>query len=69
MSQGWQWSRQGYLSQRAWIFALAIFLELTGKSREMLKNYLKPHLISDLTTAVRYVGRNRIAEKIVGTSG
>lgn len=69
MSQGWQWSRHGYLSQRAWIFALAIFLALTGKSPEPLGKFLKSHLMSDLTEAVRYSARNRISQRIIAPSG
>jgi len=68
MSQGWQWSRHGYLSQRAWLFALAIFLALTGKPFEQLRSYLKPHLMTDLSKAVGYVGRNRIAERITSSA-
>jgi hypothetical protein len=54
-SQGWQWSRRGYLGRRAWIFALAVFLAATGRSPDQLKSFLKQHLYSDLMKASRRV--------------
>ncbi|MGD0144516.1 MAG: hypothetical protein ABSC92_15290 [Rhizomicrobium sp.] len=58
ISQGWQWSRQGYLRERDWAFALAVFLDLRGQMPETLKKLLKPHLYADLTKAARYLRRN-----------
>jgi len=56
-STGWQWSRHGYLSQRAWVFALAVFLEMRNDSPETVKPFLKQHLYSDLGVALRYLKR------------
>ena len=58
ISKGWQWSRKGYLRERDWAFALAVFLDLRGQSPETLKGLLKPHLYADLKTAARYLVRN-----------
>ena len=58
ISKGWQWSRQGYLRERDWAFALAVFLDLRGQAPEALKGLLKPHLYADLKSAARYLGRN-----------
>lgn len=57
-SQGWQWSRQGYLRERDWAFALAVFLDLRGEKPGTLKELLKPHLYSDMKGAGRYLAKN-----------
>lgn len=57
MSQGWQWTRRGYLSEREWAFAVAIFLRATERRPADLKPYLKRHLYSDLMGAVRRLER------------
>jgi hypothetical protein len=58
MSQGWQWSRQGYLGERDWIFALAIFLHLRSQPLDDVNPFLKSHLVTDLRKARRYLQRN-----------
>jgi hypothetical protein len=58
MSQGWEAARQGYLSEREWVFALAVYLELRQQSSTEAKSFLKPHLYSDLRKAQRYFERN-----------
>jgi len=55
MSQGWQWSRQGYLGEREWVFALAVFLELRAQSSDDVAPYLKSHMLTDLRKARRYL--------------
>ena len=62
---GWRWSRHGYLSQRAWLFALAIFLELRHDATEPLKPFLKAHLYSDLREAVRYVRKRELVGQLI----
>jgi hypothetical protein len=57
MSQGWSTSRLGYLTEREWVFALAVFLELRSGGAEPLAPYLKAHLTSDLKTALRYLNK------------
>lgn len=61
---GWQWSSGGYLSQRAWLFALGIFLELRGEKPDTVKPFLKSHLYSDLKTAIRHLRRRAIIAAI-----
>lgn len=55
--QGWSSSRLGYLSERAWVFALAIFALLRLDPIEPLERHLKPHLYQDLRKAMKYLGR------------
>jgi hypothetical protein len=55
MSQGWSYSRLGYLSEREWVFALAVFLTLKRLPAQQTHRYLKDHLIGDLGKAVRYL--------------
>lgn len=57
MSQGWRSSRLGYLGERGFVFALAIFLELRRQSSEDAKPFLKFHLYADLLKARRYLGK------------
>jgi len=66
VSQGWSVSRLGYLSPRAWIFALAIFLELRSQPDEDAKAFLKPHLFSDLRKARRYLQRRPVLLEPLG---
>ncbi len=56
--QGWQSSSQGYLRERDWVFALAVFLNLKGEEPQSVKESLKPHLYSDLKSASRYLEKN-----------
>ena len=53
--QGWRYSRSGYLRERDWVFALAVFLALRGEQESSLKKRLKPHLYTDLVGAARYL--------------
>ena len=55
MSQGWSYSRLGYLSEREWVFALAVFLTLKRLAPQQTHRYLKDHLIADLGKAMRYL--------------
>ena len=53
-SQGWQTQRNGYLSERTWAFALALFLALKQDGGD-IKRWLKPSLASDVARAGRYL--------------
>ncbi|MGH6872425.1 MAG: hypothetical protein ACREHE_13060 [Rhizomicrobium sp.] len=53
--QGWRYSSAGYLSQRDWVFALAVFRALRDEDTESLKPLLKPHLYVDLQKAAKYL--------------
>jgi hypothetical protein len=58
LSQGWRTSRQGYLRECDWAFALAVFLALRSEPAESLKDFLKPHLYSDVKKTMRYLSKN-----------
>ena len=64
MSQGWQYSRMGYLGERALIFALAIFLELKAERSDEANRFLKSHLVADLGKARKYLSRARLLEAL-----
>lgn len=55
---GWESSQQGYLRERDWVFALAVFLSLRNETPQAVKNSLKSHLYSGLKSAARYLARN-----------
>jgi hypothetical protein len=57
MSQGWSWSRLGYLEQRNWCFALAVLLALRKQASTEARPFLKPHLLVDLGKASRCLAR------------
>lgn len=56
-SQGWKTSGQGYLRERDWALALAVFLDLRGEQPQSLKMLLKPNLYVDMKTAARHLAR------------
>ncbi|HWA90461.1 MAG TPA: hypothetical protein VG889_10525 [Rhizomicrobium sp.] len=60
MSHGWQYARQGYLGERAVVFALAAFLELREQGNEDLRALLKPHLFADLAKARKHIVRRKL---------
>lgn len=57
-SQGWQYQRAGYLSEKEWSFALAVFLTLRGEDPKIALSYLKPSIQTDLKRALRYLARH-----------
>ncbi|MEM6734188.1 MAG: hypothetical protein AAF658_21675 [Myxococcota bacterium] len=56
---GWSMSRQGYLSEQALAYALAVFLELLGIDLRHATRYLDPNPRSYLKRAHRHVRRHR----------
>jgi hypothetical protein len=64
MSQGWQYSRHGYLDERTWAFALAMFLELRNDPAERVQPYLKGYLFAEMNDAIRYLRRRRLLASI-----
>lgn len=54
-AQGWQYNRNGYLTEAEHIFALAIFLGLQAIPVDTAKQHLKPSLRSLLTAAYKQV--------------
>ncbi|MBL6852772.1 MAG: hypothetical protein ISS15_20480 [Alphaproteobacteria bacterium] len=57
-SQGWQTSGAGYLRERDWALALAIFCALRGEDAAALKPWLKDYLFKDVQSAARYLSKN-----------
>lgn len=55
-SQGWAASRSGYLSERSWAFALALFCTL--KAVDLPVTHLKPSLVDPVRKAAHYLKRN-----------
>ena len=55
-SQGWKTQRNGYLSERTWAFALALFLALKDEEGAA-KPWLKPNIATDVAKASRYLAR------------
>ena len=51
LSQGWRYSRLGYLDEREWAFALAVWFALTRRDVVSARRYLKPHLFADARAA------------------
>jgi len=66
MSQGWKYSRSGYLNERAWVFALALFLDLRQQNPDDAKPFLKPHLFADMLKARRSIQKRGIASRLIG---
>jgi hypothetical protein len=57
ISQGWRYSRLGYLDEREWAFALAVWFELGGRDVGLAQRYLKSHLFTDFRTALASLRR------------
>jgi hypothetical protein len=57
-SQGWSLQRLGYLTERHWVFALAIFFSLRGQAIEIAKPFTRDHLFADLRKASAYLEAN-----------
>lgn len=65
-SQGWSTSGQGYLRERDWAFALAVFCALRAEDVASVRQWLKPHLYTDTRNAARYLAKHpRVLEKIM----
>jgi hypothetical protein len=65
MSQGWGYTRLGYIKEREWVFALAVFLALKGLDASAAKPHLKDHLASQLKRTQKYLELNpQILERI-----
>jgi hypothetical protein len=58
ISQGWQMQSRGYLSERDWIFGLAVYVTLRDEDPRLLKTLLKPHLYDGLRKAHAYLAKN-----------
>lgn len=56
--QGWSSSRSGYLSERSWAFALAIFIALKGLPSDVADRWLKDGLVRQVKAASKYLAAN-----------
>jgi len=65
MSHGWQSSRMGYLGERGFTFALAVFLELKGQASDAAKPFLKNHLFSELGKARRHIVKRGLLSAVL----
>jgi hypothetical protein len=65
MSQGWKYSHLGYLGERGFTFALAVFLELKGQSSDDAKSFLKAHLFSELGKARRHIAKRGLLSSML----
>lgn len=65
-SHGWQRSGAGYLRERDWVFALAVFLALRGEQVALLQRHLKSHLYSDVRAATKYLARRPALLEVSG---
>lgn len=57
-SQGWSTARQGYLTERMWCYALAIFFRLRDEDIGQARPFLKSHLYTDLRKATAYLRKH-----------
>lgn len=62
---GWQHERQGYLSEHAFVCAIAIWETLAGRDVLLATPFLKPHLAKDLKAAVKYVQKQGILDQVM----
>ncbi|NQZ07093.1 MAG: hypothetical protein HRT35_08025 [Algicola sp.] len=63
-SQGWKYSRSGYLSEAEHIYALALFMGLRSIPLEDALSHLKPGLKKLLKKAVKEIGKTNIIKEL-----
>jgi hypothetical protein len=56
--QGWSYSRTGYLGENEWGFAIALFLALQNKGTGEIEGCLKPHVLTVVRRAHKYLLAN-----------
>jgi hypothetical protein len=56
--QGWSYARSGYLGESEWGFAVALFLALQDRQPDEVAGFLKPHLVTVVKRAHKYLGAN-----------
>lgn len=64
-SQGWQYNRNGYLSEQEHIFALSIFLQLKGLPIELALKHLKPNLQKLLKKSMKQLSQTTIIQELL----
>lgn len=61
----WQTRRQGYLSERALVTALALSELLAGRDPKAARPYLKPYLAQDLDLAVKWFATRNVEADVM----
>lgn len=56
--QGWRTSRQGYLSEREWSFAIALFCEILAVAPETYKGFVKETIAAQIAKNRAYLKAN-----------
>ncbi|MGO9484618.1 MAG: hypothetical protein ACLPX9_08550 [Rhodomicrobium sp.] len=57
-TQGWSWSRLGYLSETQWGFCLGVFLRLRDEPADTALHWLRPGPAAALKRTLRYLEKN-----------
>ena len=63
-SQGWRWSRSGYLTEAEHVYALSLFLHLQKRSLTEVKPYLKSNLWSLIKKAYKQAEQSGIIDDL-----
>lgn len=58
----WGYSKQGYLNEKEWTYALALFASIRKESTPEWSKYLKKHITTDLTSSIKFI-ENTLSEK------
>ncbi|TLU67496.1 hypothetical protein FE810_00640 [Thalassotalea litorea] len=67
-SQGWQASRNGYLTEAEHVFSLALFIQLKGISPATVTPFLKSHLRKMLKKALAEIDSSNIVAQLKSVS-
>lgn len=51
----WGYSKQGYLNEKEWTYALALFASIRKESTPEWGMYLKKHISADLTSSIKFI--------------
>jgi len=54
----WGYSKQGYLNEKEWTYALALFASIRGESSPEWALYLKKHIYKDLISSIKFIEKN-----------
>lgn len=64
-SEGWASQKLGYISEAEWAFNIAIFCALGEHDSALLKPHLKPHIYSQVQSALKFIARSDIVPAIL----
>ena len=51
----WGYNKQGYLNEKEWIYALALFSTIRQELTPEWSKYLKPHIKKELVTSIKFI--------------